>query len=109
MSYFMSSCEEGSISHPMFSVTVVGKRIKEIPSDLLSLFVTRERADIEARHLSRLLPHKQILLATRARCKAVYVAGERTKTFDYREFYDNLTDEQYKNTQFLCSETHQYV
>jgi hypothetical protein len=75
----------------------------------LTLIILRERLDSDARRLSLLVPQGKVVVTTMARHKAVYENGERTVTRDFHDFYTNLTDEQYQNTQFLCSVNHKYV
>lgn len=75
----------------------------------LTLVILRERLDGDARRLSLLVPQGKVVVTTMARNKAVYENGERTVTRDLRDFYDNLTDEQYENTKFLCEVKYEYV
>lgn len=110
MSYFLTSSEEGATTHPVFSVEVITTSgVYSSSANALQVYVTRERADIDARRLSLLVPNGHVFLNTLARVKACYKNGHRVNTFDFKDYYDNLTDEQYKNTQILCTETHKYL
>lgn len=99
--------DDGS-QYPAFNVEIHTDKYKPT-SNPLTLIILRERVDADARQLSLLVPRGKVVVTTMVRHKAIYEDGERTVTRDLRDFYDNLTDEQYENTKFLCSETHRYV
>lgn len=76
----------------------------------IDLYVSQERAEIEAIALSAMLPSTTIVrLEKHCRHKAVYRNGERLVVRDYADFYSNLTPEQYQATKILCSTSHQWV
>ena len=93
---------------PAFDVEIHPNKDK-ISLNPLTLVILRERLDDDARRLSLLVPHGKVVVTTMARHKAVYENGERVVTRDLRDFYDNLTDEEYQNTQILCSRLHVYL
>lgn len=85
------------------------KNSSVISTNYINVMVTRDQVDKQARELSKLVPDGSVYVKTMSRVKATYVNGIRTRTNDMREFYCNLSDEEYENTKFLCVQTHQYV
>ena len=81
------------------------------PSSLtpVTLYVTADRADIEARRLSAMLPDHAVTITTAARVKARYLNGERTQVNDYREFYLNFTEKEYRATLIQDFETAEWI
>ena len=90
--------------------TVFGLEISK-PNSLksITLYVTADRADIEARRLSAMLPDREVTITTAARVKARYLNGERTQVNDYREFYFNLTEKEYRATLIQDFKTAEWI
>ncbi len=86
---------EGGVKYNLLSVHVYSTQEVNVP---IQLYVTNDRADWEAIKLSRLCPNGHVDLVLMARIKARYKNGERVSCRDYRDFYSNLNDEQYKAT-----------
>ena len=76
----------------------------------MSFFVTAERADYDAKRLSKAMPGYRIALYKAARFKAFYRDGERVgKVTDYRDFYSDLSDEEYNSTKIHDSVTAEWI
>lgn len=70
----------------------------DILNNPIQMLVTNEEADWAAVRLSRVMPNAVIALTVMSRHKARYKNGERIFLKDYREYYAELTDEQYTST-----------
>lgn len=75
----------------------------------ISFYVTAEEADHQAKRISQALPNYRVGLMTLARFKAFYRNGERDMVFDFKDFYSNLTDEQYAATKIQDSRTAEWI
>lgn len=76
-----------------------------------SFFVTSDRADYEAKRISQAMPDYRVGLLTMARFKAFYRNGVRVGDVkDYRrDFYIDLTDEEYAATKIQDSSTAEWI
>lgn len=75
----------------------------------LSVYVTADEADSTALKMSMLHPGKRVTLESLARIKAAYIDGKRISLNDYKSFYTNLTEEQYRNTLIRDATTAEWV
>lgn len=76
----------------------------------ITLYVTQERAEIEAIALSSMLPSTSLVrLEKHSRHKACYCEGKRISVIDFNIFYNNLTPEQYQATKILCTSEHKWI
>jgi hypothetical protein len=107
MSQAIMLSPDSGIERAMFEIEIHPTKVIEI--NPVSFYILRERADWDAKRLSMMFPEGCVKLLTMARCKAVYKNGERTKIFDYNDFYSNLTAEELESTKILCSNVHKYV
>jgi hypothetical protein len=75
----------------------------------LTVYSTAADVDAAACRMSQMLPGQEVRVETMARIKATYLDGKRVVVRDYREFYSNLTDEEYRATQFRCFTTAELI
>ena len=97
---------EGGVKYNLFSLEVYSNEQVNAP---IQLYVTNDRADWEAKKLSQLCPNGYVELVLMARIKARYKNGERVSCRDYRDFYSNLDDEQYKATLIQDGATAEWI
>lgn len=108
MQYFLTTKQKDDVGFPAFDIEIQQDASHPVLNPI-TLVILRESADFNARRLSQMFPKGRVSLSTMARIKAVYENGERVRTRDFNQFYSNLTEEQYKLTQIMCSKTHEYV
>ena len=75
----------------------------------ICFYVPNDRADYEALRISREMPGHRVALYALARFKAFYRNGVRDKVMDYKDFYSNLTPEQYAATKIQDSRTAEWI
>ena len=97
---------ESGTKHNLFSLEVYSSEQVNAP---IQLYVTNDRADWEAIKLSKLCPDGYVQLTLMARIKARYKNGVRVSLKDYRDFYSNLSDEQYTSTLIQDGVTAEWV
>ena len=97
---------DSCVKHNLFSLEVYSNEQDIAP---MQLYVTNDRADWEAKKLSQLCPNGYVELVLMARIKARYKNGERVSCRDYRDFYSNLDDEQYKATLIRDGATAEWI
>lgn len=73
------------------------------------IYVGNDRIDSVAKMMSVQFPDRRICINTHARVKAAYVNGKRVALTDLRDFYTNLTDEEYEATKILDETTHKWI
>lgn len=106
MTYRLIS-EDNLVNRPLFEIQIEKDNSMGSP---ISFFVTADRADHEARRISKAMPGHRVALYTLARFKAFYRDGELVgNVSDYRDFYSNLTDEEYEATKIQCSKTAEWI
>lgn len=67
------------------------------------VYATNDSVDKECHRLSKAMPEATVMIQQMARIRAVYEKGERTVRRDLRSFYDNISDDEYKETLILNS------
>ena len=92
MSYFILS--EGGFKTPAFEVTIKLPSQSAFSSGLQFLIGQRE-ADSQCLKLSAAFPEATIELERGARIKAIYQNGKRTRLNDFRNFYSDMSEEEY--------------
>lgn len=76
---------------------------------VVTSYVTADEADKTATKMSLMVPNGTVKLTSMCRIKAVYKNGKRLSLFDYKNFYSNLTKEEYKSTLIRDSRTAEFV
>lgn len=95
--------------HPVFDIEIkISSKVSNF-TKTISVFATQQGVDETAIALSKAMPYATINISCFARIKATYKNGIRIIVRDLKDFYSDLSDEQYKATQFKCSTTHQMV
>lgn len=96
------------VVRPAFRVEINAYK-KSIRVNSAMVFVLAEELDSTCMKLSKLVPESVVDVECLSRIKCTYRNGVRSEVRDMNTFYDNLTEEQYKATQFLCNTTHKLV
>lgn len=97
---------DSCVKHNLFSLEVYSNEQVNAP---IQLYVTNDRADWEAKKLSKLCSDGYVDLVLMTRIKARYKNGIRLWCKDYHEFYIGLNDEQYKATLIQDSATAEWI
>lgn len=101
----MQLITDGGTEHVVFEISVE-RGTFAVP---LTVYSTAADVDSTACRLSEMLPGKTVRVETMARIKATYLDGKRMGVRDLKEFYSNLTDEEYQASQFRCHITAEMV
>jgi len=93
---------------PAFAVEITPKGWSAFASPI-TVFITGDRVDSDCVRISAQMPDAEVRICCMARFRATYVNGKRTSLTDMRTFYSNLSDEDYKKTQFSDSRTAELI
>ena len=93
---------------PAFAVEITPKGWSAFASPI-TVFITGDRVDGDCALLSMQMPDSEVRIRCMARFRATYVNGKRTSLTDMRSFYSNLSDEEYRKTQFRDSRSAELI